>query len=68
METTENQQSFDGIIDVTLFDGVEGLDFINCVLTEKRTYVCKQIYIPYILMVLLSILLNKLPSLPLKDL
>ena len=23
---TENQQLFDGIIDVTLFDGVEGLD------------------------------------------
>ena len=23
---TENQQFFDGIIDVTLFDGVEGLD------------------------------------------
>ena len=24
---TENQQLFDRIIDVTLFDGVEGLDF-----------------------------------------
>ena len=24
---TENQQLFDGIIDVTLFDGVEGLDY-----------------------------------------
>jgi hypothetical protein len=24
---TENQQLFDGIIDVTLFDEVEGLDF-----------------------------------------
>ena len=23
----ENKQSFDGIIDVTLFDGVEGLDY-----------------------------------------
>ena len=24
---TENPQLFDGIIDVTLFDGVEGLDY-----------------------------------------
>ena len=24
---TENQQLFDGIIDVTLFDGVEGLNY-----------------------------------------
>ena len=65
---TENQQLLDRIIDITLFDGVEGPNFINCVLTEKRTYVCKQIYIPYILMVLLSTLLNKLSSLPLLDL
>ena len=27
---TENQQLFDWIIDVTLFDGVEGLDYVIC--------------------------------------
>ena len=26
-KSTENQQLFDGIIDVTLFDGVEGLNY-----------------------------------------
>ena len=27
-QQTENQQLFDGIIDVTLFDGVKGLDYV----------------------------------------
>ena len=31
---TENQQWFDGIIDVTIFDGVEGLDYCVYLICE----------------------------------
>ena len=31
---TENQQLFDGIMDITIFDGVEGLDYLLSIIAQ----------------------------------